>query len=167
MGVSEFVILQRLPEAQWQLQNTATGEWCTFSEAHLLDRFAHSELSFMIRADESGPLTDRLAIDLARDLSFDSPELVALARNRMHYLKKIDTRQPIDMTLRVMQPLIQQLAEEIADPNPPGWRTVWRDYRKWIACGRDIRAIVLRHADRGKSGAGWRRKQGHQRPSHR
>jgi putative transposase len=153
IGVSEFVILQRLPEAQWQLQNTATGEWRTFSEAHLLDRFAHSELSFMIRADESGPLTDRLAISLARDLSFYSPELVALARNRMHYLKKIDTRQPIDMTLRVMQPLIQQLAEEIADPNPPGWRTLCRDYRKWIASGRDIRAITPRYSERGKSGS--------------
>src|SRR5437868_3328817 len=102
MGVNEFVILRRLPEAHWQLQNTATGEWCTFSETDLLDRFAHRELSFMIRADESGSLTDRLAINLARDLSLHSPELVALARNRMHYLKQIDTRQPIDMTFRVM-----------------------------------------------------------------
>jgi hypothetical protein len=101
MGVNEFVILQRLPEAQWQLQNTATGEWCTFPEADLLDLFAHSELSFVIAADEGG-LTDRLAISLARDLSFYSPELVA-----------------IDMTPRVIQPLIRELAEEIADPNPP------------------------------------------------
>ena len=52
-----------------------------------------------------------------------------------------------------MEPLIRSVSERIKDEKPPGWLTVWRDYRKWIASGRDVRAIVLRHADRGKSGA--------------
>src|SRR5262249_42885848 len=43
----------------------------------------------------------------------------------------------------------RSLSEQINDPKPPGWRTVCRDYRKWLAAGRDIRAIVLRHANRG------------------
>jgi hypothetical protein len=133
MGVNEFVIMQGLPEAQWQLQNTATGEWRTFQEADLLDQFAHSELSFAIGADESGLLTDRLGINLARDLSFYPPELIALARNRIHYLKQIDARQPIEMTPQVLRPLIEDLAKEIADPNPPDWRTFCRDYRKGLA----------------------------------
>ena len=73
IALNEFVIVQRIPDAQWQLQNTATGEWCTFLEADLLDRFTGNELSFVIRADESGPVTDRLAANVARDLSFYSP----------------------------------------------------------------------------------------------
>lgn len=66
MGLNEFVIMQRIPDAQWQLQSTATGEWCTFHEAELLDRFARSDLSFLIRTNESGEVAERLAANLAR-----------------------------------------------------------------------------------------------------
>jgi len=47
IGPSEFVISQRLSERGWQLQNIATGEWCTFNEDELLDQFAKNELSFV------------------------------------------------------------------------------------------------------------------------
>ena len=108
----------------------------TFVETDLLDRFARNELTFEIRADNGGVVRDRLAANVARDLSFYPAELVALAKNRMHYLKKVDARQPIDPIPRILQPLIQELAEEIEDPNPPGWRTLCRDYRKWVSTGR-------------------------------
>lgn len=52
-----------------------------------------------------------------------------------------------------MEPLIRLVSERVNDDKPPGWLTVWRDYRKWVAAGRDVRAIILRHADRGKRGA--------------
>ena len=29
IGPTVFLIVQRLPEGRWQLQNTVTGEWCT------------------------------------------------------------------------------------------------------------------------------------------
>src|ERR1039458_9147488 len=45
-----FRILQRLPGARWQLQNAATGEWCTFEDDDLLDRFSRKELSFVVAA---------------------------------------------------------------------------------------------------------------------
>ena len=153
LGLNEFVIVQRIPDAQWQLQNTVTGEWCTFLETDLLDRFARNELTFVIRADEDGPVADRLAANIARDLSFYSPELVVLAKKRIRYLKTIDARLPIDLTPRIIQPLIREIAEEIDDPNPPGWRTLCRAYRKWLATGRDIRAVIPRYRERGKSGS--------------
>ena len=34
-----------------------------------------------------------------------------------------------------MEPLIRSVAERIKDDKPPGWLTVWRDYRKWVGCG--------------------------------
>ena len=46
IGATKFLILQRLDEHRWQFQNTATGEWCTFTEDDLLDQFARNELSF-------------------------------------------------------------------------------------------------------------------------
>jgi putative transposase len=49
-------------------------------------------------------------------------------------------------------PYIRSVADRIGDSKPHGWRTVCRDYRKWLATGRDIRAIILRHAERGKVG---------------
>ncbi len=47
MGASEFQIVQRIPDQKWQ--NTATGEWCTFSEHDLLDRFARNTASAVPR----------------------------------------------------------------------------------------------------------------------
>ena len=31
IGTNEFLMLQRLPENNWQLQDTATGEWFKFT----------------------------------------------------------------------------------------------------------------------------------------
>lgn len=152
IGSSEFVILQRLAEGGWQLQNIATGEWCTFNEDDLLDWFAKNELSFVLRVEGPCSSADRLDVKLQRDLSTYPDELVAMATNRVKYLKEIEQRQPISMTRTAIEPLIRLVAERIQDIKPPSWRTVCRDYRKWLAAGCDIRAIVLRHFDRGKRG---------------
>ena len=124
-GASEFLILQRLPDNRWQLQNTATGEWCTFTEDDLLDRFARSEISFIAEAEAWGP-AGGLAAKLTRDLAAYPPELVALGRKREQYLKEIDRRQPISMTRTSMEPLIRLVSERVNDDKPPGWLTVWR-----------------------------------------
>ena len=150
VGTSEFLILQKLPDSRWQLQNCATGEWSALSEDDLLDGFSQGEVSFIV---DTQARTDGLPAKVARDLAAYPPELVTLARTREQYLKEIDRQQPIAITRTSMEPLIRSVSERIKDDRPPGWLTVWRDYRKWIASGRDIRAIVLRHADRGKSGA--------------
>ena len=147
---SEFLILQKLPDSRWQLQNCATGEWSALSGDDLLDGFAQGDVSFIVDAQARA---DGLPTKVTRDLSAYPPELVAIARTREQYLKEIDRQQPIAITRTSMEPLIRSVSERIKDDRPPGWLTVWRDYRKWIASGRDVRAIVLRHADRGKSGA--------------
>jgi putative transposase len=152
IGPTEFVISQRLTECSWQLQNIATGEWCTFNEDELLDRFTNNELSFVRGIEGPRLSTHRYDIMLNRDLSTYPPELVALARNRVKYLQEIDQRQPISITQTAIEPLIWSVSERIKDTQPPGWRTVCRDYLKWIGASRDIRAIILRHADRGRRG---------------
>ena len=151
IGAGEFLILQRLPDRAWQLQNTATGELCSSTEHDLLDRFANNELSF-IPAVSVSAAADRVAHKLTRDLAAYPAELVNLAKTRIEYLKEIDRRQPIPITQRAIEPLVQAVAERISDRKPPGWRTVCRDYRKWLAAGRDIRAVIFRHGDRGKCG---------------
>jgi len=152
IGASGFLILRRLPDQAWQLQSIATGELRTFAEFDLLDRFAVGELTFVPRIDVSAAAND-LGNKLLRDLSVYPPELVNLARLRIEYLKEIDRRQPIAITQRAIEPLARSVAERIGDSKPPGWRTVCRDYRKWVAAGRDIRAIMLRYSDRGKRGS--------------
>ena len=152
VGATEFRILQRLADRKWQLQNAVTGEWCLFAEDDLLDRFARKELSFITEIGEDSPI-GAITPNLNRDLSAYTPESVTLARNREQYLKEIDRQQPISITRTNVEPLIRLVAERMKDEKPPGWLTVWRDYRKWIAAGRDVRAIILRHADRGKRGS--------------
>ena len=69
IGPSEFVILQRLPEHTWQLQNVVTGEWRTFSEDDLLERFAKNELSFVAMLEAPRLSPDRTNSKLTRNLS--------------------------------------------------------------------------------------------------
>lgn len=148
IGPTRFLILQRLGDNRWQLENTATGEWCMFTEDELLDRFTRNDLTF----ERTGPRSDGGAAVRDRDLASYPPELVALAKNRVGYLKEIDRRQPIAITHKTMGPLISSVSEQIRDTKPPGWRTLSRDYRKWLTAGRDIRAIIFRYSDRGVRG---------------
>ena len=153
IGAAKFLVLQKLPNCRWQLLNTVTGEWCAFTEDDLLDRFARNELSF-IAGDQADSATDTVAAKLPPDLPvYPPPQLITLARNREQYLKEIDRRQPISITRASMEPLIRAVAERIKDDKPPSWLTLWRSYRQWVGAGRDVRAIILRYGDRGKTGA--------------
>lgn len=149
VGASVVLIVQRLPDRRWQMQNCVTGEWSALSEEDLLDGFAQGEVSFMV--DAQSPASD-LESKATRDLSVYPSKLIDLARTREQYLKEIDRLQPMAITKASMEPLIRSVSERVRDTRPPGWLTVWRDYRKWIAAGRDVRAIILRHTDRGKRG---------------
>ena len=53
IGAAMFRIMQRLPDARWQLQNVATREWCIFAESDLLDQFSRNELSFVVAVDDA------------------------------------------------------------------------------------------------------------------
>ncbi|MGH9627649.1 MAG: hypothetical protein ACRD7E_04825, partial [Bryobacteraceae bacterium] len=152
IGTAVFVITQRLPEGGWQLRNTATGEWHTFAENDLLDQFATNQLSFVVAVDDAAASAVKVPEKLTRDLSAYPAEVVDLARSRVQYLKEIDRQQPIAITRTKIEALVRLIADRIGDSKPPGWRTVCRDYRKWLAAGRDIRAIIPRHAERGKAG---------------
>jgi hypothetical protein len=74
IGAAMFRIMQRLPDARWQLQNVATGEWCIFAESDLLDHFpgpsyrlllpsmsaaATSAAAYLTSSDVTSPSTRR------------------------------------------------------------------------------------------------------------
>jgi len=141
------LILKKLDATSWQLENTATGEWCRFAEEDLLDRFTRHELMF--DGGIENRQADKGAPHLNRSLLGYPPELIAAVQNRVQYLKEIDRQQPIPITSKSMEPLICSVSERINDTKPPGWRTLARDYRKWLNAGRDVRAIILRYSDRG------------------
>ena len=63
---SEFLILQKLPDSRWQLQNCATGEWSALSGDDLLDGFAQGDVSFIVDAQARA---DGLPTKVTRDLS--------------------------------------------------------------------------------------------------
>ena len=89
IGPNEFQFLRRMPEAKWQLENAATGEWCTLTESELLDLFATGKLSFISKVDAACPVAHKLAGKLERDISAYPSELVALAQVRVQYLKEL------------------------------------------------------------------------------
>ena len=153
IGPSEFVILQPLTECSWQLQNIATGEWCTFNEDELLDRFAKNELSFVVGVEGSHP-SCRPTRRKAHARPFNLSTRAGCSGQKSGEVSERDRPAAANFDYaenhRTAHP--SRVSERIKDIKPPGWRTVCRDYRKWIAAGRDIRAIILRHAERGKQG---------------
>ncbi len=147
IGSARFLILKKLDGTSWQLENTATGEWCRFAEEDLLDRFARHELVFDGGTENRQVGNGTSHLD--GSLSGYPPELLAVVQNRVQYLKEIDRQQPIAITSKTVEPLICSVSKRINDTKPPGWRTLARDYRKWLSAGRDVRAIILRYSDRG------------------
>jgi len=118
----------------------------------LLDRFTRNEVVFDRSAEDQPSGNNRSSAQLDHDLSTYPLELVAIAQDRAQYLKEIDRLQPIAITSKTMEPLIQSVSERIHDAKPPGWRTLARDYGKWLRAGRDIRAVISRHSDKGSRG---------------
>jgi len=154
IGTAKFCVRKKVGEGQWQLENVDTGEWCTFAEQDLLDRFTRHELTFEGNSDcQQASVIDKAAANLARDLASYAPDLIHLAQMRVQYLKAIDRRQPMAITRKSMEPLIRSVAEEVNDVKPPGWRTLARDYNRWRNAGRDIRSIISRFSDRGRRGS--------------
>jgi putative transposase len=149
IGPGRFLILKKIEANCWQLENTTTGEWCKFTEEDLLDRFARHELQFDRNSEgnPAGNVNDACA--LRRNLFDYPPELVAIVQRRVQYLKEIDRLQPLAITSKNMEPLIRAVSERISDTKPPGWRTLARNYRRWLTAGRDARAIIYRYSDRG------------------
>jgi putative transposase len=149
IGPARFVILSKLDANTWQLENAATGEWCRFTEEDLLDRFARHDLVFDCNIEGGQVGNGNASSRVDTTLSGCPPERIAIVQRRVQYLKEIDRQQPIAITSKTMDPLIRSLSERINDTNPPGWRTLARDYRKWLSAGRDVRSIILRYSDRG------------------
>jgi len=114
VGATQFRILQKLADRNWQLQNAVTGEWCVYTEDDLLDRFARKELSFIPEVREDSPI-GAIIPNLNRDFSAYATESVTLARNREQYLKEIDRQQPISITRTNVEPLIRLVAQRIKD----------------------------------------------------
>jgi hypothetical protein len=79
IGPARFLILKKLDAKSWQLENTATGEWCRFAEQDLLDRFARHELMFDCNIGDGQP-GGNATYHLDRSLSGYPLELVAVGQ---------------------------------------------------------------------------------------
>ena len=148
----EFTLLHRISDEEWQLQNMLTGELRLYAEVDLLDQFTRKEMSFVRSEHDRWPPLAEIDARLNRALTSFPIELVEIARHRVQYLKEIDRKQPMRMTRSAIEQVTHTLAESLNDANPPGWCSIYRDYRKWVAAGRDLRAIIFRYADRGTTG---------------
>jgi putative transposase len=150
-----FTVLRSLPNHNWQLEHHATGELRNASEEELLALFFKGDLTFPVHEVSAYP-ADKKAIDkLNRDLSTYPAELVERAQRCLHYLRAIDAAQPMSITPSVVTPIITTISERIGDPHPPSFSTVYRNYRRWIATAKDIRAMIPNYTGRGNRTRRW------------
>ena len=147
IGSERFVVLKKLDSDRWQLENEVTGEWRVFAEHDLLDRFTQGQMTFSPAKRNEGDARD------GRVLASYPEDLIVAAQLRVQYLKEIDRRQPLALTASALEPVIGEVANRAGDSKSPSWRTLVRDYKRWLAAGRDINVLVPRHADRGGRGS--------------
>ncbi|WP_158819917.1 DDE-type integrase/transposase/recombinase [Granulicella sp. S156] len=154
LGGATFIIHTRLEDNRWQVRNVLTGEWVAFPESDLLRLYQDRELVFEVAALDEVETSQRLKILLKRSLATFPENLVQKAERVLKYLIRLDCHRnngaPIQsLAPKSLQQFIDAAAAEFEDPFPPSTSKLHVAYSRWIAGGRDIRAVIAKHEKRG------------------
>jgi len=135
LGNDEQVVLDRLNDGQIILT----------SQADLLSAFSDGNIRV-----QTANARDEAPKCYGRPLSELSEKNQDEIRRRMAYLRAMDQEGVRAFSQRHLEPVITQVAEQINDPRPPSWVTVYRWNFKY-RYSKDVRALIPRFAHRGSS----------------
>lgn len=133
------------PNGEALIEVVATGVMSIAPLQQLLDEYSAGRL--VGSTDPStrlpgGPVYSRPLEDL-------DPRLVKEAKRRLRYITAIEEQARPVFTNDYLKPILARLASEFGDDDPPTPVTVYRWYRRYLASGRDARALVPRWDRRG------------------
>jgi putative transposase len=149
----EYRLDRSLGDGVWQVENVLTGVYSQRAEEELLDLYCSDKLGLIAEHDDGCELTDEIGRSLQPNLDSYDPEQVAFAKRYAKYLRAVDKaleNGDIDsLSDRELEPVIQQVASDEGDSDPPAPVTIRRRHRPWVASGRDTRSQLPRFDARG------------------
>ena len=147
----EFTIEGPLPENRLRVKDTVTGVSYDETRADLLDALFAGKIELLGEEDERRVLLEILARTKVSDLTLldETDPLKIEAIRRHHYVSEVLSARLRVRTRESLYPIIEQVAREIVDAEPPAWSTLRRWCDAYERAGRDVRALVPAIKSRG------------------
>lgn len=142
----EYVIKQRLSSGEFQICDIVTEVLSKISEIALIQCLFRGEMEIDLnQIGETSKKNNYLQSDFTQ-----IPEKLRLdAKRKYAYIRSIFELDLSAITSATLQPIIEKVSQEINDPNPPSWLTLYRWLKTYSQAGEDIRALVPRHSKKG------------------
>lgn len=141
----ELEFIQKLNCGPWQLRNCQTGEIVQHKHEELLSLHEQGRLRFVLSPAHEHAIQRRIiSLDLL------PAELSDEAKVRYAVVKAVQRAKIPYLTDYLLEPIIKQVWESLAlKGKPPHWNTVYRWCNNFEDGGKDIRALVSQHANKG------------------
>lgn len=143
-----YVVEKRLAQGELLLRETVTENSSQIKETTLIQLWFQGELVFESAATERITTTAKKDYFLA-DFTQIPEELRSEAKRKYRYVAEVLQLHLPTRTQSSLQPVIEQIAKEIDDSNPPNWLTLYRWLKTYDSSGGDIRSLVPRYKARG------------------
>ena len=140
-----YRILQLNERRQVVLQRLSDSTLSVEDESTLLAAYADG----VLRGVAETPAEPARTPIYGRPLNTLPKELLGEAQRRHGYLVAVAACGTPMFTAAYLNPILQHTAAEIGDKHPPSTTTFYRWWRRWLANGNDVRALVPRHDRRG------------------
>lgn len=143
----EYVIEQCFSSGQIQIKDQLTNTKSTLKATALTQLLFQGELQFL---QLDAPATNQVTrIGLSADFTQMPTELREEAKRRYKYVERVLESNISKKNESELKPIIEQVSNEVEDPQPPSWLTLYRWLKDYEASGRNIRSLVPKHLAKG------------------
>jgi putative transposase len=143
----EYIIDERLPNSDVQLRDYMTNSYLSRPLNVMIEELFDGKLMIL---DETRSYLEKKAANI---LSIDFTQLPENLRNeakrRFAYVKEIMMQDIHSKTKGAIEPVIEMVAKEIGDKNPPSYITLYRWWRDYVSSGENIRSLVPLQGSKG------------------
>lgn len=143
----EYIIKTILANGELQICEVVTEVLSKIASSTLVQFFFQGELEIQ-PPPNSDTFKKKRDYGIA-DFTQISDELRSGAKRKYSYVKEAIERDLATWTSATLQPIIEQVAVQINDPNPPNWLTLYRWLKTYESAGNDIRALIPKHFSKG------------------
>lgn len=144
----KYLIEKRLAQGELLLRETVTENSSQIKETTLIQLWFQGELIFESVETQKVTITGKKDYFTA-DFTQIAEELRCEAKRKYRYVEAVLKSHLPTRSQSSLQPVIEQIAQEINDSNPPNWLTLYRWLKTYDSSGGDIRSLVPRYKARG------------------
>ncbi|MBG1270538.1 DDE-type integrase/transposase/recombinase [Nostoc sp. WHI] len=143
----EYVIKQQLANGELQICEVVTEVLSRITYTALVQFLFREELE--LQSTESFSVVGRKGNENQADFTQLPEEIRFEAKRKYSYVSFVLEQDIPQRTPASLQPIIEQVSEQINDLNPPNWLTLYRWLKAYESSGQDIRSLVPKHKYKG------------------